>query len=104
LTKYITGNAGIMACPYTKTVGGFESQFVINHLAHFFLTTSLIPELEAGKPSRIVVISSLANKRGNINWNDIYVYVIMEKFDNDFFSTVDNIFSLWKVGFIIDHN
>ncbi|CAF4956134.1 unnamed protein product, partial [Rotaria sp. Silwood1] len=64
-------NAGIMACPYSKTVDGFESQFGVNHLAHFLLTTSLLPELKAGKPSRVVVVSSLANKRAGINWNDI---------------------------------
>jgi NAD(P)-dependent dehydrogenase (short-subunit alcohol dehydrogenase family) len=71
LTEYITGNAGIMACPYSKTVDGFESQFGVNHLAHFLLTTSLIPELKAGKPSRVVMVSSIANKRGGINWDDI---------------------------------
>jgi NAD(P)-dependent dehydrogenase (short-subunit alcohol dehydrogenase family) len=60
-----------MACPYSKTVDGFESQFGVNHLAHFLLTTSLLPELKAGKPSRVVVVSSLANKRGGINWDDV---------------------------------
>jgi NAD(P)-dependent dehydrogenase (short-subunit alcohol dehydrogenase family) len=65
------GNAGIMACPYSKTVDGFESQFGVNHLAHFLLTTSLLPELEAGQPSRVVVVSSVANKRGGIHWDDI---------------------------------
>lgn len=65
------GNAGIMACPYSKTIDGFESQFGVNHLAHFLLATSLIPELKAGKPSRLVVVSSLANKRSGINWDDI---------------------------------
>ncbi|CAF0891108.1 unnamed protein product [Rotaria sordida] len=64
-------NAGITACPYSKTVDGFELQFGVNHLAHFLLTTSLLPELIAGNPSRVVVVSSLANKRGGINWNDI---------------------------------
>ena len=67
----ILGNAGIMACPYSKTVDGFESQFAVNHLAHFLLVTSLLPELKAGKPSRVVVVSSLANKRSAINWDDI---------------------------------
>ncbi len=67
----LKGNAGIMACPYSKTVDGFESQFGVNHLAHFLLTTSLLPELKAGKPSRVVVVSSLANKHGGINWDDI---------------------------------
>ena len=41
-----------------KTVDGFESQFGVNHLAHFLLTTSLVSELKAGKPSRVVVVSS----------------------------------------------
>jgi len=68
---YIVGNAGIMACPYSKTVDGFESQFGVNHLAHFLLTTSLIPQLKAGKPSRVVVVSSVANKRAGINWDDV---------------------------------
>lgn len=67
----IQGNASITACPYSKTVDGFESQFSVNHLAHFLLVTSLLPELKAGNPSRVIVVSSLANKRGDINWNDI---------------------------------
>lgn len=60
-----------MACPYGKTVDGFETQFAVNHLAHFLLVTSLIPELKAGKPSRVVVVSSIAHRRGAINWDDI---------------------------------
>lgn len=68
---YFIGNAGIMACPYSKTIDGFESQFGVNHLGHFLLTTSLVPELKAGKPSRVVIVSSLANKRAGINWDDI---------------------------------
>jgi len=60
-----------MATPYGKTVDGFETQFGVNHLAHFLLATSLVPELKAGKPSRLVVLSSIANRRGGINWDDI---------------------------------
>ena len=66
-----SGNAGIMACPYSKTVDGFESQFAVNHLAHFLLANSLVPVLKAGRPSRVIVVSSLANKRGDINWDDV---------------------------------
>ena len=65
------GNATLTACPYSKTVDGFESQFAVNHLSHYLLTKSLLPELKAGKPSRVIVVSSLANKRGDINWNDL---------------------------------
>lgn len=67
----IKGNATLTACPYSKTIDGFESQFAVNHLAHYLLTRSLLPQLKAGKPSRVIVVSSLANKGGDINWNDI---------------------------------
>lgn len=60
-----------MACPYSKTVDGFESQFGVNHLAHFLLVTSLVPELKAGKPARVVAVSSVANKLGGVNFDDI---------------------------------
>ncbi|CAF4597637.1 unnamed protein product [Rotaria sp. Silwood1] len=64
-------NAGIMACPYSKTKDGFESQFGVNHLAHFLLVTSLLPELKAGKPARVVMVSSVLNKFQGINFDDI---------------------------------
>ena len=60
-----------MACPYSKTVDGFESQFGVNHLGHCLLTTLLLPELKAGKPARVVVVSSVAHRRGDINYEDI---------------------------------
>ena len=66
------GNAGIMACPYAKTMDGFESQFAVNRLAHFLLVRSLVPELEAGRPSRVVVVSSVANTFSGIHWKDIH--------------------------------
>lgn len=60
-----------MACPYAKTKEGFESQFGVNHLAHFLLVTSLLPELKAGKPARVVVVSSVGSKFSPINFDDI---------------------------------
>ncbi|CAF1386490.1 unnamed protein product [Didymodactylos carnosus] len=64
-------NAGIMACPYEKTEDGYESQFAVNHLSHFLLTMLLLPALQAGKPSRVVVVSSVGNRGGGINVDDI---------------------------------
>ncbi|UJR07181.1 hypothetical protein I4U23_011469 [Adineta vaga] len=64
-------NAGIMAVPYTKTKDGFESQFGINHLAHYLLVTSLLSELELGKPSRVIMVSSVLNKFQGIQFDDI---------------------------------
>lgn len=60
-----------MATPYSKTVDGFESQFGVNHLAHFHLVNLLLPELRNGRPSRVITVSSVANKQGGINFDDI---------------------------------
>lgn len=40
-------NAGIMACPFTKTVEGLEMQIGTNHFGHALLTKLLVPQLEA---------------------------------------------------------
>ena len=68
---YPVGNAGILSVRHEKTIDGFESQFAVNHLAHFLLATSFVPELKAGKPSRVVVVSSVASKFRDIQWDDL---------------------------------
>jgi retinol dehydrogenase-12 len=61
----LINNAGIMACPKSYTADGFEMQFGVNHLGHFYLTNLLLDRLkESGRPespSRVVNVSSLAN-------------------------------------------
>jgi NAD(P)-dependent dehydrogenase (short-subunit alcohol dehydrogenase family) len=54
----LINNAGVMACPLTKTADGFEMQFGTNHLGHFALTAELLPLVEAGSAKRIVNLSS----------------------------------------------
>ncbi|KAH8551821.1 hypothetical protein BGW37DRAFT_455754 [Umbelopsis sp. PMI_123] len=58
----LLNNAGVMACPFALSEDGYESQFATNHLAHFYLTTQLLPVLEQSQPSRIVNVSSMAHK------------------------------------------
>lgn len=67
----LINNAGIMANPITFTKNGFESQFGVNHLGHFALTGLLLPKLEATPESRIVTVSSLGHRNGDINFDDI---------------------------------
>jgi len=64
-------NAGIMAPPRATTEEKFESQFGVNHIGHFLLTDQLLPIVKASGPSRIVVLSSGAHWRGDVNWNDL---------------------------------
>ncbi|KAJ3291085.1 hypothetical protein HDU79_002712 [Rhizoclosmatium sp. JEL0117] len=60
----LVNNAGVMACPKSLTVDGFETQFGVNHLGHFYLTQLLLPLLlktgTAQTPARIVNLSSTA--------------------------------------------
>ena len=54
-------NAGIMALPELKLVGGLEIQFVVNHLGHFLFTTELLEAVKQAKHGRIVMLSSCAH-------------------------------------------
>ena len=67
----LINNAGVMACPYTKTEDGFEMQFGVNHLAHFLLTNLLLDRLKEAPSARIVNLSSLAHALGKINFDDL---------------------------------
>lgn len=67
----LVNNAGVMIPPYGKTKDGFELQFGTNHLGHFALTGLLLPFLKQSQGGRIVTVSSLAHRRGNINFEDL---------------------------------
>ncbi|KAJ3063661.1 hypothetical protein HK102_008413, partial [Quaeritorhiza haematococci] len=57
----LINNAGVMACPFTLSADGIESQFATNHLGHFRLTQRLLPLLKSSAPSRIVNLSSMVH-------------------------------------------
>lgn len=67
----LISNAGVMAMPKALTKDGFEMQLGVNHLGHFLLTNLLLDILKASAPSRIIVLSSLAHKYGEINRDDL---------------------------------
>lgn len=66
----LINNAGVMFTPLRSTADGFELQFGVNHLGHFLLTTSLLPQLVAGD-ARVVTLSSAAHLRWGIDLDDI---------------------------------
>ena len=67
----LINNAGIMMTPYFKTKDGFEGQLGTNHLGHFALTGLLMDTLLNTPQSRIVNVSSMAHKRGEMDFRDL---------------------------------
>lgn len=68
----LINNAGIMAPPFGKTKNGFELQMGTNHLGHFALTGRLMGMMRSTPGSRIINVSSIAHKMGNINFDDFH--------------------------------
>ncbi|XP_057333223.1 retinol dehydrogenase 13-like [Microplitis mediator] len=66
----LINNAGVMRCPKGVTTDGIETQLGVNHMGHFLLTNLLLDTLKASAPSRIVVVSSAAHRKGKIKTDD----------------------------------
>jgi NAD(P)-dependent dehydrogenase (short-subunit alcohol dehydrogenase family) len=67
----LMNNAGLGMIPETYTKDGFEQNMGVNHLGHFLLTNLLLDLLKQSAPSRIVVLSSVAHKRGKIDKDNL---------------------------------
>ncbi|KAM9645563.1 retinol dehydrogenase 12 isoform 2-T2 [Trichechus inunguis] len=63
--------AGVMMCPYSKTVDGFETHLGVNHLGHFLLTHLLLERLKESAPARVVTLSSMVHYAGKIRFHDL---------------------------------
>jgi NAD(P)-dependent dehydrogenase (short-subunit alcohol dehydrogenase family) len=67
----LVNNAGVAMARRAVTHDGFETTFVVNHLAPFLLTCLLLPRLQAAPSARIVTVSSGAHWRGRIDFDDL---------------------------------
>ncbi|KAI6212300.1 hypothetical protein M3Y94_00004500 [Aphelenchoides besseyi] len=65
------GCASVLAKRKLTTKNGLESQFQINHLAHFTLLNLLLPILEQNVPSRILTVGSMLHALNPIDWTDV---------------------------------
>jgi NAD(P)-dependent dehydrogenase (short-subunit alcohol dehydrogenase family) len=61
-------NAGVMACPETRTPEGWELQLATNHLGHFAVVARLWPRIADG--ARVVSVSSLGHHHSGMHWDD----------------------------------
>ncbi|MCE7065242.1 SDR family oxidoreductase [Dyadobacter sp. CY326] len=68
----LINNAGVMTPPKRlETADGFELQFGTNHIGHVALTAQLLPLLRKSPGARVVTVSSVANRGGIINFDDL---------------------------------
>jgi len=70
----LLNNAGVMACPESKTADGFEMQFGVNHIAHFLLFQLLKSLLLASSTpklqSRVVSLSSSGHRLSDVHFDN----------------------------------
>lgn len=62
----LINNAGVMGPG--RTEDGFGMAFGVNHLGHFLLTNLLLERLKQCSPSRVVTVSALLHRFGNIHF------------------------------------
>lgn len=64
----VIANAGVMACPQSKTADGFETHFGTNHLGHFVLVHRIMSLLKPG--SRLINLSSGGHRFSDVDLED----------------------------------
>jgi len=67
----LINNAGLAKKERTLTADGLETTFAVNHLAPFLLTNLLLDSLKASAPARIVNVSSMVHKWGQLDFDDL---------------------------------
>jgi NAD(P)-dependent dehydrogenase (short-subunit alcohol dehydrogenase family) len=67
----LINNAGAIFSRRQTTEDGFERTFATNHLAYFVLTNTLLDNLKAAAPSRIVSTASDSHRGAKFDWSDL---------------------------------
>jgi NAD(P)-dependent dehydrogenase (short-subunit alcohol dehydrogenase family) len=69
----LINNAGVMAIPdLQRSPEGWELQFATNHMGHFALALGLHEALKAAGTARVVSVSSAANLRAPVDFDDLH--------------------------------
>ncbi|PIB90459.1 SDR family NAD(P)-dependent oxidoreductase [Caulobacter sp. FWC2] len=99
----LINNAGVMACPLSRTADGLEMQIGTNHFGHFLLSVLLAPNLvdgaeHSGHRSRLVSLSSIGHRRAGVNFEDPnYEHRDYDKWES--YGQAKTANSLFAVGF-----
>lgn len=67
----LINNAGIAPTRRSLTVDGIERAFAVNYLAPFLLTHSLLDDLFASAPSRVVNVAGDFHRKASMNFDDL---------------------------------
>jgi NAD(P)-dependent dehydrogenase (short-subunit alcohol dehydrogenase family) len=67
----LVNNAALVPAKRTLTADGLETQFGVNHMGPFLLTTLLLPRLQASAPSRVVVVASSVYAGKELDFEDL---------------------------------
>lgn len=67
----LANNAGLVQSKRTETSDGIETTLAINHLAPFLLTNLLLDRLKQSAPSRVITVSSEAQRWGDMDFDDL---------------------------------
>lgn len=62
----LMNNAGLMGPDFSLSIEGIESQMATNHIGHFLLTALLWPNLNKASDARVISLSSVVHRKGNI--------------------------------------
>lgn len=63
----LMNNAGVMGPDFSLSIEGIESQMATNHIGHFLLTKLLWENLGQANNPRVISLSSVVHRRGNLN-------------------------------------
>ena len=69
--KVLVNNAALARKQREESADGIELTLAVNHVAAFELTRQLLPALQKGAPSRVVTVSSAAQRRKRIVLDDL---------------------------------
>jgi retinol dehydrogenase-14 len=67
----LANNAGLVQSKRTETPDGIETTLATNHLAPFLLTNLLLELLEQSAPSRVITVTSEAQRWGTMDFEDL---------------------------------